>query len=49
MTIGFEAGKPVSLNGKKLAGVALLEAAEPRLAASTASGASIWWRTVLSA
>ncbi len=47
VTISFEAGRPISVNGKKsVSAVALLEelnAIEP----PTASAASIWSRTVL--
>ncbi len=50
VTIGFEKGVPVSVNGSStLTGVGLLETAERRSAASTASAASTWWRTASSA
>ena len=45
VTIGFEKGVPVSVNGRKMKAFELLEDAEPHRRASTASAASTWWRT----
>ena len=45
VTIGFEKGAPVSVNGKPLSAVALLEATEPHRRRARHRARSIWWRT----
>ena len=49
VTIGFEKGVPVSVNGKTMTGVRAARSAERDRRASTASAASTWWRTASSA
>ena len=49
VTIGFEKGVPVSVNGKRMKAFELLEDAQRASARSTASAASTWWRTASSA
>ena len=49
VTIDFERGDPVAVDGKKLSPAELAGAAQQRSAASTASAGSIWSRTASSA
>ena len=49
VTIDFEQGIPVAVNGEAHGPVELLVAAQPHRRASTASAASTWWRTGSSA
>jgi argininosuccinate synthase len=49
ITIGFEKGDAVSINGERLSPATLLGSAQRLWAATTALAGSIWWRTGLSA